>query len=141
MPNSYSLEQAQESFHKYLNINLGPAGIWKLEKGKKVPVSEFSTHRKNNIAFDNYKNDNMAKHYLRTEQNILIVDVDGEEMELLDNGNYYIVALDLTLPKTFHTTGTRANKFHFYYTISDSAEVPARIVKLLDTEVNIRFIN
>ena len=59
-----------QAFKQHLDINLTPAGQWKLDKGKKAPQSQYSTHRKNHLEWQGYKDDNMAKHYLHQEQRL-----------------------------------------------------------------------
>ena len=130
-----------DSFASVLGIHLTPGGQWVLTKtGKKAPHHEYSTHRKNNIAWDNTKhgNDNMAKHYLTQEQQLLVVDIDGEYMDYNpDNQEYTIPSLQLTLPRTFHTITSRSDKFHFYYNTSNTKqELPSRVTHILDTQVD-----
>jgi len=128
-----------DEFKERLGIELTPGGIWKLEQGKKTATSTYSTHRKNHLTWDLYQKDNMAKHYLKQEQQLIILDVDGEYMEYNSKTKeYYIPSLDLTVPNTFYTVSTRKDKFHFYFSIPETliGRLPSRATKIKNTEVD-----
>jgi len=111
------------------NIIINPGGRWEIVKGKKRAIDAM---RPKNAQWNSYPNDNMGRHFLEKEQNILVVDLDGAELIEDKDGNYYIEALDLTLPKTLKTTTSTKDKHHIYYHIPDSSLIGNRMIGVVD---------
>ena len=121
------------AFKERLNIDLTPAGEWLFIDGKKQ--AKDAQRQNDTPRWEDFPQDNMAKHFLRQANNIVVVDIDGDPLILNpDTGGFYIESLGIYLPLTFYTTTTAQNKHHFYY--KTSKKVPSRVTHIKDTNVD-----
>ena len=122
-----------ESFKTVLNLDLTPGGIWTLNsEGRKQAID---SRRVDNLSWDSYKEDNMARLFLHKDSNILVLDVDGEEVYFTQD-TIEIPALNITLPLSFYTQTTQPGKYHIYYR-GDTANLPNRVIGLNGTKVDV----
>jgi len=97
--NNNLLAQLEEK----LNIKLYPAGIWKFDSLGKHPID---VKRYDNLKWEHYPNDNMAK--LRLDETpYIVIDVDSDIIDIVEK--------DFPATKTtFYTTTTKPYKRHYY---------------------------
>ncbi|RLD68092.1 MAG: hypothetical protein DRI98_12130 [Bacteroidetes bacterium] len=111
------------------HIFLTPGGRWELSPEQVKQA--IDAKRTDNLKWDSYPEDNMGRHFITKEQNIIVVDIDGAEVIEHSDG-IYLPSLDIKLPPTLMTTTTRTTKYHFYYKVPDSTVLGNRMVKVVD---------
>lgn len=128
------MQEFLSAFKERLNIELTPAGVWELDTHNKKQA--IDAQRPNHTPrWEDFPNDNMAKHFLTQKAGIVVVDIDNEPITHdTQTGTHYIPSLNITLPKTFYTTTTASNKHHFYYTTTH--QTPSRLTHIKNTNVD-----
>jgi len=119
------------------NINLTPAGLWEYNEAEQKKES-IDAKRVDNLSWDRFPDDNMGRHFIQAEDNLLVLDIDGTHT-IIEDDTISIPSLNLTLPLGLYTTTTQANKYHIYYKIDSETNkrIANRLIKLHGTQIDI----
>jgi len=117
------------------NIAVTPGGVWKFNP--LTDKKEAIQPNRENKTWLEYPDDNMGVMFIKPEHNLLVFYIDGEPFtENPDTQQITVPSLNITLPKTLMTTTSKDSNRHLYF-LTDTTNIPNRLVKLKNTAVDI----